>query len=96
MHLVFSGVLASGKVEVNYVDYGNCEVISKEDVKRTMPEFMQLPIQAVQCALSDVACYEDYWPADHVAQFERESLEKTYIALLESYDEVKETCAILS
>jgi hypothetical protein len=41
-------------VEVFFLDYGNQEVIHINKVKHLLPEFTDLPIQCVQCCLSDI------------------------------------------
>ncbi|XP_013386809.1 uncharacterized protein LOC106156225 isoform X2 [Lingula anatina] len=39
---------------VQYVDFGNCETISVNRIKELLPQFMDMPAQAVKCSLHNV------------------------------------------
>lgn len=49
---VISRVLAQGDIEVQYVDYGNLEVVPKKFVKMVHRDFKGVPAQAIRCGLS--------------------------------------------
>ncbi|XP_037971215.2 maternal protein tudor isoform X2 [Plutella xylostella] len=67
-----------GKVTVAYVDYGNEQEISVSDLRTITPELIQLPAQALKCALKG---YEDK-PIETKSsnQLEMLALEKTLMA----------------
>ena len=43
--------LTVNSVEVQFVDYGNTEVIKPKDLKSMEPKYMTLPVQAIECSL---------------------------------------------
>ncbi|XP_061186866.1 uncharacterized protein LOC133194990 [Saccostrea echinata] len=49
-------VISSGdrKVEVFYVDFGNKEFVSDKSVRNIDPQFLHLPLQALECFLVDI------------------------------------------
>ncbi|XP_060087306.1 tudor domain-containing protein 6 [Heteronotia binoei] len=67
--------------EVVFVDYGNVEVLKKEDlilVPRDAYEILLLPMQAIKCSLSDIGNV----PKEAVTLFENLVLEKPLKALI--------------
>lgn len=44
----------ANKVQVFYVDYGDCEWLPRARVRPAMPQFLHLPFQAVECFLKGV------------------------------------------
>ncbi|KAM9342298.1 RING finger protein 17 [Pholidichthys leucotaenia] len=48
------GLHGGRKVEVQYVDFGNKEVLSVYDLRKIKDEFLALPAMAIHCCLSDV------------------------------------------
>ncbi|XP_028991937.1 RING finger protein 17 [Betta splendens] len=51
---VVKGQEESGKVEVQYVDFGNKEVVPFSDLRTIKDEFFALPSMAIHCCLSEV------------------------------------------
>ncbi|XP_064600788.1 tudor domain-containing protein 1-like [Liolophura sinensis] len=53
------------KITVHFIDYGNSDTVSKDCLKEIDPSFLQLPAQAIHCAL---AGFEDTvtWPMESV------------------------------
>ena len=47
-------VISATSVEVLFVDYGNSEVLPLSSVKVLIPDFVKLPMQGLQCALSGI------------------------------------------
>ena len=45
----------SSSVEVYFIDYGNCEVLQKTEVKDLTDQFRVLPAQAVHCGLHGIS-----------------------------------------
>ena len=44
--------LSVNSVEVQFVDYGNTEIIKPKDLKALEPKYMTLPLQAIECSLN--------------------------------------------
>ncbi|XP_023213664.1 uncharacterized protein LOC111616493 [Centruroides sculpturatus] len=65
-------------VKVIYVDYGNQEVVPKDSIKEILPEFKDLPFQAVNCSLTKM--HDDNWDEEHCLMFQEMvvSDEKTF------------------
>ena len=40
--------------EVFYIDFGNIESVCVDNLRRLLPQFMELPMQAVRCSLADI------------------------------------------
>ena len=68
------GVTSSG-AEVEFVDYGNGEVVPFNQVKDPEKDFMQLPRQAILCGLDAT---KDYWSAEEVNIFKSVALDKSF------------------
>ncbi|KAK3602033.1 hypothetical protein CHS0354_015024 [Potamilus streckersoni] len=79
-----TGLLSNGLAEVMFVDYGNNECLSKDLLKAIMPEFMNLPAQAILCGLADVSSSQGFWSPEHIAQFEDLVLEQSFQATFRS------------
>ena len=69
-------VISSG-AEVEFVDYGNSEVVSFDQVKDPEKNFMQLPQQAILCGLDAT---KDHWSAGEVNIFKSVALDKSFNA----------------
>lgn len=63
--------------EVEFVDYGNGEVVSFDQVKDPEKGFMQLPQQAILCGLDAT---KDHWSAGEVNIFKSVALDKSFNA----------------
>jgi tudor domain-containing protein 1/4/6/7 len=44
----------SGQVAVNFIDFGNSEMLAIDKLRRLPTKYSNLPVQAVECSLSDV------------------------------------------
>lgn len=44
-------ILPSGNVKVHFVDYGNVEEVTTEQLQAISPQFLLLPFQGMQCWL---------------------------------------------
>lgn len=66
--------------KVQYVDFGNTSSVTK--VWPIETKFMQLPTQAICCALADIKCKDQTWPdADCFSSyFEKETFLCNFIA----------------
>ena len=69
--------VTSSGAEVEFVDYGNCEVVSLNQVKDPEKDFMQLPQQAILCGLNAT---KDHWSAGEVNIFKSVALDKSFNA----------------
>ncbi|GAB6033485.1 hypothetical protein CHUAL_013370 [Chamberlinius hualienensis] len=56
---------------VHYVDYGNIGLVSVNEVKRIVPEFEELPAQAIRFVLNGVRPCGSYWKNISSAELER-------------------------
>ena len=84
------GILSSGKVEVRFVDYGNCERVAKNAIRAVKPEFMTLPKQALHCSLNGVMCNNDSWTERQVQRFTSLVLDKPFKLLVLSIEDAEE------
>ena len=58
------GVDSDGTAKVHFIDYGNEEVISPENLVMCPENFLELPVQAIPCSLSQVPA-RDAWPTSY-------------------------------
>ncbi|KAJ7388565.1 hypothetical protein OS493_036932 [Desmophyllum pertusum] len=63
--------------EVEFVDYGNGEVVFFHEIKDPDKAFMQLPQQAILCGLDAT---KDVWSAQEVNIFKSVALDKSFLA----------------
>ena len=73
---------AGDQVHVLYIDYGNLDVVSVDDLCHLSDDLRlaRLSPQAVNCRLSDVRAAGEVWSDDAVAYFEEIVLGKTMLA----------------
>ena len=69
--------VTSSGAEVEFVDYGNSEVVSFNQVKDPEKGFMQLPQQAILCGLDAT---KDHWSVGEVNIFKSVALDKSFNA----------------
>ncbi|NP_001347870.1 muellerian-inhibiting factor [Oryzias latipes] len=53
--------VGNAKVKVFFVDYGNTEVVDKNDIRSLPPEFKELPKLALKCTLASVGPTDGRW-----------------------------------
>ena len=46
---------------LQFIDYGNCEVVNLDEVAPCPAEFLTVPVQAVCCSIADIAPLGDGW-----------------------------------
>ncbi|XP_038071054.1 tudor domain-containing protein 6-like [Patiria miniata] len=65
-------------LEVLFVDYGNTEIVSSEDVMKLQEKFLGIPICALRCRLNGVTAPSTgvVWPSEAVNFLKKEILEK--------------------
>lgn len=76
------------------MDYGNSEIVDSSRLRKMKPEFMELPIQAIQCGMANIASPQGFWSPEHIAQFEDLILEKTFTAKFLSLLEGDSVCCV--
>ena len=69
--------MTSSGAKVEFVDYGNDEIVPFCDIKDTNKKFMQLPQQAILCGLDAT---KDIWTAQEVNIFKSVALDKSFDA----------------
>lgn len=62
---------------VQFIDYGNCEVVPFDNIKDTEKEFMQLPQQSTLCGLDAT---KDVWSPEEVNTLKTVALDKCFQA----------------
>lgn len=82
-----TGIIKGGKVEVHFVDYGNCEQLPLSRVRKLETKFLVLPPQAVKCALTKIDPSVPNLTSDEVMyRFEELTLEKELVMMADKYD----------
>ncbi|XP_041358070.1 tudor domain-containing 6-like [Gigantopelta aegis] len=79
-----TGLLASGLIEVKFVDYGNSESVTSDRIKAIQEKFLQQPILGLKCCLAGVSTHQGYWSPEHIAQFEDVALDQTFTGFVNS------------
>lgn len=70
-------VHSSGKVKVQFVDYGNYDTVIPKDVKRLAPQFSELPCQGIECSMHRICANSPDWKHADIKKFEDIALEFT-------------------
>ncbi|KAM9337023.1 tudor and KH domain-containing protein [Symphorus nematophorus] len=65
------GVLASGLVDLYYVDFGDNGELPRESLCRMRSDFLSLPFQAIECNLAGVRPKGELWTEAALDEFER-------------------------
>lgn len=81
-----TGLLTNGMVEVLFVDYGNTDFVSKDNIFALRPDLYATPVQSFRCRLEGVGATQEFWSPQHIAQFEDSVLEKSFTATLSSFN----------
>ncbi|GFN94103.1 LOW QUALITY PROTEIN: tudor domain-containing protein 1 [Plakobranchus ocellatus] len=65
-----TGLMKTGMIEVQFVDYGNTDYVSEDRVKSLDSDLVNYPVQCYRCALADISCSQGYWTPESIIQFE--------------------------
>ncbi|KAG8517404.1 Tudor domain-containing protein 1 [Galemys pyrenaicus] len=63
-------ILPNGKVKVHFVDYGNTEEVTVDELQMISANFLNLPFQGIQCWLVDVQPGNEHWSKEAIARFQ--------------------------
>lgn len=89
-----TGLLASGMAEVLFVDFGNTDFVSKDSICALRPDLYATPVQSFKCRMVGIAATQDFWPPQHVAQFEDLVLEKSFTATFTSCNPITDCYSV--
>ena len=90
-----TGIKRGNQVEVQFVDYGNQEVMPLSSIRDIKRQFMQLPAQAFKCALESISFNEMQWPEIVLDKFNELTLEKELVGRVDAFDKQKGCYLIL-
>ena len=68
--------IASREVEVLYVDYGNGEILSMQQIKELKPQFTALAQMAISCSLYGISPNAASWKEGAIQEFQSAVLDK--------------------
>ncbi|RUS80335.1 hypothetical protein EGW08_011904 [Elysia chlorotica] len=71
-----TGLMNTGLIEVQFVDYGNTDYVSEDRVKSLDADLVQYPIQCYKCALANVKCTQGYWTPESTVKFEDKAMDQ--------------------
>ncbi|XP_012788984.2 tudor domain-containing protein 1 [Sorex araneus] len=63
-------ILPNGNVKVHFVDYGNTEEVTSDELHSISPKFLELPFQGIQCWLADIEPKNKIWSKEAIARFQ--------------------------
>ncbi|XP_052617362.1 tudor domain-containing protein 1 isoform X4 [Peromyscus californicus insignis] len=63
-------ILPNGNVKVRFVDYGNIEEVTADQLQAISPPFLLLPFQGMQCWLVDIQPKNKHWTKEAIARFQ--------------------------
>ncbi|XP_059112147.1 tudor domain-containing protein 1 isoform X3 [Peromyscus eremicus] len=63
-------ILPNGNVKVCFVDYGNIEEVTTDQLQAISPPFLLLPFQGMQCWLVDIQPKNKHWTKEATARFQ--------------------------
>ena len=66
--------------KVFFVDYGNSDLVAKNDVRQAPEKFLSLPPQAYECELANVKPTGGQWGTELLVKFEELIIEQTFVA----------------
>ncbi|KAJ8306560.1 hypothetical protein KUTeg_017105 [Tegillarca granosa] len=75
----------NGEIEVQFVDYGNSDMVQKSAVKKVKKEFMTLPVQGIRCGLNGVKPNDGNWSDKAIEEFEKLTVEKKLSVKVKSF-----------
>ncbi|GFR68044.1 tudor domain-containing protein 1 [Elysia marginata] len=71
-----TGLIKTGMIEVQFVDYGNTDYVSDDRVKSLDPDLVHYPIQCYRCALANVSSTQGYWTPESTIKFEDKTMDQ--------------------
>ncbi|KAM6183166.1 tudor domain-containing protein 1 isoform 7-T7 [Erethizon dorsatum] len=63
-------ILPNGNVKVHFVDYGNVEEVTTDELQTIASKFLKFPFQGIQCWLVDIQPRNKYWTKEAIARFQ--------------------------
>nr|XP_033698236.1 tudor domain-containing protein 1 [Tursiops truncatus] len=63
-------ILSNGNVKVQFVDYGNIEEVTADELQMIPSKFLKLPFQGIQCWLVDIQPRNKHWTREAIARFQ--------------------------
>uniref|UniRef100_A0A2K5ETC0 Tudor domain-containing protein 1 n=1 Tax=Aotus nancymaae TaxID=37293 RepID=A0A2K5ETC0_AOTNA len=63
-------ILPNGNVKVHFVDYGNIEEVTTDELRMIPSSFLNLPFQGIRCWLADIQPKNKHWSKETIARFQ--------------------------
>ncbi|XP_077733673.1 tudor domain-containing protein 1 isoform X1 [Canis aureus] len=63
-------ILADGNIKVHFVDYGNMEEVTADELQMIPSKFLKLPFQGIRCWLVDIQPRNKHWTEEAIARFQ--------------------------
>ncbi|KAM8781754.1 tudor domain-containing protein 1 [Rhynchonycteris naso] len=63
-------IVPNGNIKVHFVDYGNTEEVTADELRRIPPELLKLPFQGIRCWLVDIQPRNRHWTKEVTARFQ--------------------------
>nr|XP_003408992.1 tudor domain-containing protein 1 [Loxodonta africana] len=63
-------ILPNGNVKVHFVDYGNIEEVTADELRTISLKFLKLPFQGIRCWLVDIQPKNKHWTKEAIAGFQ--------------------------
>ncbi|XP_054937754.1 tudor domain-containing protein 1 isoform X2 [Physeter macrocephalus] len=63
-------ILPNGNIKVQFVDYGNIEEVTADELQMIPSKFLKLPFQGIQCWLVDIQPRNKHWTREAIARFQ--------------------------
>uniref|UniRef100_G1S2F7 Tudor domain-containing protein 1 n=1 Tax=Nomascus leucogenys TaxID=61853 RepID=G1S2F7_NOMLE len=62
-------ILPNGHVKVHFVDYGNIEEVTADELRMIPSTFLNLPFQGIRCQLADIQYSNKHWSEEATTRF---------------------------
>ncbi|PNI81670.1 TDRD1 isoform 3 [Pan troglodytes] len=63
-------ILPNGHVKVHFVDYGNIEEVTADELRMISSTFLNLPFQGIRCQLADIQSRNKHWSEEAITRFQ--------------------------
>ncbi|XP_040342448.1 tudor domain-containing protein 1 isoform X3 [Herpailurus yagouaroundi] len=63
-------ILPAGNVKVHFVDYGNTEEVTADELQMIPSKFLKLPCQGIRCWLADIEPKNRHWTKEAITRFQ--------------------------